>query len=85
MTGTAPPRRVRAGLDRHGEYEITGRDPFEVARAFGRFQTRNHTVGLFAALAAACADSDGASGRDVYRGSPQTRRAPRLVEAPRSK
>ena len=52
MTGTSPPRRVRAGLDRHGVYEIAGRDPFEVARAFGRFQARNHTVGLFAALAA---------------------------------
>jgi len=48
-----PPREIETRLDEHGVYTIAGRDPQAVARAMGRLQALNHTVGLFSALAAA--------------------------------
>jgi len=51
-TLTTPPQKARVDRDLHGVYEITGRDPFDVAFQFGRIQARHHTLGLFSALAA---------------------------------
>jgi acyl-homoserine lactone acylase PvdQ len=48
-----PPREVVTRLDEHGVYTVAGRDPRAVARAMGRLQALNHTVGLFSAFAAA--------------------------------